>query len=523
MTHTDTPARKPPVIFWLPAAVFLTLILLEVCSILWLNRGFFVYTLDDAYIHLGVAENIARGEYGVNPGEFAAPSSSILWPFLLAPFSALKLDLLAPLFINVAAGIGVLLIAAHLLWQAGARLAPTRRAAAVCMTLLTLIPLLNLVGLVLTGMEHVLQTFLALLILAGLLHEQRTGNVAVWLGAALVLAPLVRYECLSLSVPALVYLAWKRHYRAAFLCAALCGSALLAFSLFLASKGLGYLPGSVIAKSGLAEHSNLLVKIAQNILSNLYTRQAVLLAGGVLCLLFFALYATEKGSQALALWAGAAALLHLAFGRVGGFSRYEIYIWATVVLTLFSLSEGALSQLAKPGSMLRFGVLLAGAIPLLGSTYLSPLLRSPIGSNNIYEQQYQMHRFAVEYLQGPVAVTDLGWVAYRNDHYVLDLGGLASQEALAYRQAGAPEAWMDDLARRHGVKLAMLFKFTGQKAPVNWTPVAEMALSRAKVTPVDSVVVFYVTDPKDIPRTKQLLAAFFATLPPGTPSTLYAQ
>ena len=42
------------------------------------------YTLDDPYIHMALAENLARGHFGVNLGEVSNPSSSILWPWLLA-------------------------------------------------------------------------------------------------------------------------------------------------------------------------------------------------------------------------------------------------------------------------------------------------------------------------------------------------------------------------------------------------------------------------------------------------------
>jgi len=38
------------------------------------------YSLDDPYIHLALAENMARGHFGVNLGEASNPSSSIIWP-----------------------------------------------------------------------------------------------------------------------------------------------------------------------------------------------------------------------------------------------------------------------------------------------------------------------------------------------------------------------------------------------------------------------------------------------------------
>src|SRR5262249_14612423 len=79
----------------LPSAALLFLILLH-------DGGHFTYTLDDPYIHLALARNIAFGGYGINPGEPAAPSSSILWPFLLAPFARLPAIFeLAPLLLNL--------------------------------------------------------------------------------------------------------------------------------------------------------------------------------------------------------------------------------------------------------------------------------------------------------------------------------------------------------------------------------------------------------------------------------------
>src|SRR5271163_4367554 len=52
-------------------------------SILKINHGTFVYTLDDPYIHLALSDQIRHGNYGIYPGVHAAPASSILFPFLL--------------------------------------------------------------------------------------------------------------------------------------------------------------------------------------------------------------------------------------------------------------------------------------------------------------------------------------------------------------------------------------------------------------------------------------------------------
>ena len=111
-----------------------------------------VYSLDDPYIHLALARQILHGHYGINPGEFAAPSSSILWPFLLAPFAFTRLVEFLPLVINLA----------------------------------------------------------ALLVAVSLMRERQ--GWPFWL--SVVLLPLIRYEGLAISLPVLAYLALSPGRRA---------------------------------------------------------------------------------------------------------------------------------------------------------------------------------------------------------------------------------------------------------------------------------------------------------------------
>jgi hypothetical protein len=54
--------------------LWLALFLLEVIASVLLCGGRLVFTLDDPYIHLTVADHILSGGYGVNTGEFSSPS-----------------------------------------------------------------------------------------------------------------------------------------------------------------------------------------------------------------------------------------------------------------------------------------------------------------------------------------------------------------------------------------------------------------------------------------------------------------
>jgi hypothetical protein len=101
---------------WLAPLLVLATVTLVMALEAWLiaykNGGLFLYTTDDAYIHLSMSEQIARGGYGVNPGEFAAAASSILFPVLLAPFAGFSWQSWTPLAFSYLAvlGSGLLLL-----------------------------------------------------------------------------------------------------------------------------------------------------------------------------------------------------------------------------------------------------------------------------------------------------------------------------------------------------------------------------------------------------------------------------
>ena len=88
-----------PLVFFAIAAALLIL----VAGILRINNGTFLYTLDDPYIHLALSDQIRHGNYGLHSGTHAAPSSSILFPFLLAVAAGTALHPYFPLLINLCA------------------------------------------------------------------------------------------------------------------------------------------------------------------------------------------------------------------------------------------------------------------------------------------------------------------------------------------------------------------------------------------------------------------------------------
>ena len=509
------PETRPthPILTVLPAAILAILCGIELAASMVLNHGSIVYTLDDAYIHLSLAENIARGHYGINAAEPCSPSSSILWPFLLAPFARHPSGLFVPLLLNLLASVGTVTLVGTFVADEIRNADERARPIGVCMLTVAIVLATNTVGLVFTGMEHSLQVLLSVGLVAGLVREKRHDHVPWWLGACLILGPLVRYENLALSVPALFYLLWRGRRRLVVLSGAALVLTVGGFSLFLHGQGLAWIPASVILKSHAFGTGWIPSGLARAVYANL-TGSPHLLIATIVVILSTCLLRRKDEGRPLAIWALSAAALHLLFGQHGWFSRYEIYILMTLLLMTIHLCREATILLLEQ-SPVRFGAIVAASILMLGGDYLYPLVRTPNASNNVYEQQYQLHRFVTGYYAGPVAVNDIGYVSYKNDSYVLDLFGLASREAFESRTAGKGCEWLNVLAHKHGVRLAMIYASWFPHRPANWKPVAEMSLSRSNTTVDDRVVTFFALDPETARSVAPLLARFRDSLPHG--------
>lgn len=160
-----------------------------------------IYTLDDPYIHLELAKNIMLGNYGININEFSAPSSSILWPFLLAPFSLLPLEYyeIIPFILNTIFALftGILLV--NIFSEAG-------KALSIVIAFIIMMAT-NVYGVIFTGMEHSLQILLVVGCIYFLLNLQKFEQMSYrfLFYICLFLLPLVRYEGLAVSIPTLIY------------------------------------------------------------------------------------------------------------------------------------------------------------------------------------------------------------------------------------------------------------------------------------------------------------------------------
>ena len=255
-----------------------------------------------------------------------------------------------------------------------------------------------------------------------------------WFDLAVVMGPWIRYEnmALTLAAVAMFFILGSRPRALVLGFISACG--LLAFSGYLVSLGLSPVPASITAKSTFTGAEPVMAAL-RNLKGSLASGRGMLVALGASLLVGAAMLRhVARPWKIAALCVALAGVLHLVAGAYGWVNRYEIYILAALIWCF----GGVLGMMMKrtgiapePAS----GWALLPLLPTLGFPYFMGLATLPLASNNIYEQQYQMHRFAVDFWGKPVAVNDLGYVSYRNPNYVLDLWGLASPQALKARMA----------------------------------------------------------------------------------------
>ncbi|MBV8810072.1 MAG: hypothetical protein JO033_15475, partial [Acidobacteriaceae bacterium] len=133
--------------------ILIPLYILLCALLMWINvrqTGTFVYALDDAYIHMALAKNLAaHGIFGLTQEGFTACSSSPLWVFLISAFYASAgVQTWAPLVLNILFGLVLAYVACEILLRSGAsRLT-------VILTVTALYLFVPLPVLPTSGMEH---------------------------------------------------------------------------------------------------------------------------------------------------------------------------------------------------------------------------------------------------------------------------------------------------------------------------------------------------------------------------------
>ncbi len=475
-----------------------------------------IYSLDDAFIHLDVARNILHGTYGINAGEPSSPSSSIIWPWLLAATQLLGLGVTGPLVLNALAAGATVYVSARLIRTLG--LADNATGAGMTLGIgLLVIFAANALALPMTGMEHTWHVLTVALVIEGLIAASKGTPPNTTFIIALVAMPLFRFEGMALFLVSVAAL-WLQGYRRAAVTAAVAGfSCLAAYEAFLFHLGLPPLPSSVLLKLDVANDPHGKKGFLQMILYNLkasFGSSPGQIYWCFLAYLGFMMFFQRRNPRLKYVYLPiiCSIMAQMICERFPGImNRYTIYIMEMAFLGIcFSLSDMTGWSIKER----RFLLFLLGAVPAYTSALTT--IYTPAGVHSIYGQQYQMHRFVNDYYHGPVGVNDLGLVGYKNSHYVLDLWGLGSMDVYRLRRAHAYNAAaIDGLVKKHDVRLVMIFKgWFLHMTPRDWKTVGKLHDIDDAYNNTD--VTFYAPPGADRSRIIHALRKFEPTLPAGT-------
>ena len=523
--------------FWVLAFGFIVLFIptfLIVWKVMQNTHGVFMYPYDDTFIHLTIAENLLKGNWGINPNEFASASSSIFYTLLLTLFRSISKSSVVPFIVNCLAAVAILIelqswLRKHLINYIG------QGAVFFLVIFLTPLPLL-----VISGMEHTLQclfSFLFIFHFSDWLEENgrsRTNRLPLKILLFALLLSTIRYEGLFLIAIAVFLLLANKKIFAAGVLAIISLAPLIIFGLISLSKGNYFLPNSVLVKSGSLSYSNpvrLLYDIlferlvyARNGMAALATQRLLI----IIPLLYLVLRKYLRPSYFYILvFLFGATILQLSFASTGYMYRYEAYLFFCFMIILpvlfYKYGKPLLGHIDNSVAKL---AALAIILFLLFPVFLrsaTALTKTVQASLNIYDQQYQMAKFTKRfYNENTVALNDIGAVGYFTNSGIMDLWGLANIEVTKSKKMHYWNThFLDSLCKANNVQFSIIYDswFPGV-VPNQWNKTATWEIQN-NVICGDSKVSFYSPDSSSKKVLLQQLRVFEEQLPLSVAVTYY--
>jgi len=517
-------------VLWLVVVILLLISLKQ-------NQGHLVYALDDSYIHMAMAKNVAQnGTWGVTRHSFSSSSSSLLWTLLLSlDYLLFGVNETAPMVIN-------LILATVLIWLIYGILQKYKIIPSLkIVILISIIFFTPLYSLIFCGQEHILHTILTVIfvylagkVLGDTSEDFRRGSKyrAIWL---LLISPLVimaRYEGIFLIIIVCLLFFLRKKYLYSLLLGGLGALPVVIYGLISISRGWYFIPNSILLKGNMPDFSSL--KTAFFFITILgyqlvHNPQILILLLIALVVLYFQCVKKntiwEERSVMLIVFI-ATALLHLQFARTNWFYRYEAYL---IGLGVFVVSVSFNSYLhdifhckSDNKSFIRYVTLalivIITILPLVERGLVS-LMKTPRAMTNIYEQQYQMGLFLKEFYQNDVvAANDIGAINYLADIKCLDLWGLGNRRIGKTRIEGCYNTrQIYETTKSERAKIAVVYdelfnRGTVGGLPKQWIKAGQWRIFNNEVCAYD-VVSFYAFNLKEAEKLKTNLKAFSSRLP----------
>ena len=497
-------------------------LLLYVISII-LTEGKYAYSLDDSYIHLSIADNLAnRGLFSVTGRDFEAASSSIFYSLLLTVIRLLITDfdlyVLSPIAIN---HVFNLLIIKFFYDRCKELQISESRSIIISLLSVVLIPTINNPFI---GMEHAIQTYLALQLLNTSIAQITTNDGKHWPISLYLLAFLstgFRYEAFFLIAPIVFLFLFNRKYLIAIGIAAASLIPNVWFAIYSSQHGGMIIPNSILIKTinkqYLASDSPIMdaIFLIGNLIWNMISGFPLVYGIVIVVMLVFNQIPIEEANKSPLIgrllkmleaiskdeWLSAcfifsiASIGHVLTARMLWFFRYESYLLAILyylgivfamrlnyfdrLYEYFQVKFFSLFRITQAKNKMqdqekkqdsgalevntndKFYKLFAVLFVILLVRGLICIVQIPLASRNIYQQQYMMGQFVSKYYNNrSVAANDIGAINLFNDAYILDLVGLSNTEVAEFRMnRNYTTSTLEYLMEKYNISIAIIYEY----------------------------------------------------------------
>lgn len=516
------------------------------------TNGFLIYALDDSYIHMAMAKNLAlNGVWGVTGYNFSSTSSSPLWTSLIAAtYLIFGVNEFSPLILNIGFSILALFFIFAVLKKNGL---PSKYIFLILLGITFFTPLPTLIF---TGQEHILHIITAVLFVyfSAKVLSRKTENIPKSQEIFLLILPpiavLTRYETLFFVFVVCILLIIRKRWSYSVLLGTLALIPAIIYGIISVAHGWYFLPNSILTKGNLTKlmmsllsseegfSSSFLHAIAQ--LAGLagveqLVRTPEILFPVLSLLIFFVIRSKRKfqfwqSGQLMIVISIATIFLHMQFARTGWF-RYEAYL---VALSIFTGSITLYEYISVKRGIIKFNGKLISHYAVISLLFVFPVLfltnravnaimLVPKATANIFEQQHQMALFLRRFYQGKaVAANDIGAINFMANINCIDLAGLGNIEVARSKRLGTYDSGkMAEIAKRNDVKIALIYDYWFDKyggIPESWTKVGEWKISN-NVVCGGNVVSFYAVDPSEAENLTHNLRSFSHDLPEAVSQT----
>jgi len=524
-------------------AVFALPVILIEYDVLQFTGGIFTYPVDDTFIHLAIAKNLAtHNVWGISPHEFVSASSSVLYPLLLAlMIKVAGAHAILPFIVNMLAAIAF--IGSVHRWLAIQGVGATDR----LMILLVVIVLIPLPVIAMSGMEHTLQLLICFLFITRFskevgqqaAHSMSEGQWSLsWLVYTYgLLLTAIRYEGIMLVGIACLTLLVRQQWLPALRLGLLSFLPILVFGFYSVYHGSYFIPNSVLLKSGAPPltpeglwqffSTDMFDKLSFSTVGyNTVATQRMLFILLFSYLLFRHNIRKDIPYSYLLILLTGATLLHILLTGRGRFPRYEAYLIGNglvIVGALFArYGREIIHDISRRATWVAVFIALFLVIPVLMRS-LDALSMVDRASINIYQQQYQMGKFMGKYYHDtPIAFNDIGAVSYFTQGKNLDLWGLGNLEvARSMKNYYYTPDFLDQLSQQDSVQVAVVFeRYFPPQLLTRWDKVASWKITSGNVICADDSVAFYAVKREARGSLTSNLRNFQPSLPAGV-SVLY--